>query len=103
MGLSNNYIGETKYVGERLSVFSPSWCHRAANKKERALTEGEAEQVSEILFERIATATERNNLSGDKRIELFQQVCEQETVGRVLEEDEEEFLEENAGFVVVDV
>ena len=99
MGLSNQYVGETRRARPNPKIGSANYFHRYANKRRNlALSADEAEQLSEEFSNR-----QTPEMSNQQNSRLRRRVFELECVGRVLEPDEEEFITENQNYVVIDV
>lgn len=107
MGLSNKYVGETKHIGKNPKLGCADWFHRRANREQNlALTEEEADGMAYEFKEKVEnhdTVLCAADLTKPELDKILEELDEMETIGRNLEEDEEEFLKENASYAVIDI
>ena len=107
MGLTNKYIGEPIQIATNEPVGSPAWFHRWANAEQgTALAECEAIGIARKLKERIETlpaVLTAADLPEDELERIVEELYEAESIGRILEADEVEFLAQHKDYAVIDV
>ena len=107
MGLSNEYIGEPVQIASNEPIGSAAWFHRWANTEQRtALAECEANGIAAEFKTRIETLPpikKAEDFPQDELKKICEELYEAETIGRILEADEVEFLAQHSDYAVIDV